>query len=283
VIVDAHHHLWPDPAEYTWLSDASLAPLRRPFTPADLVAELDAASVDRTVLVEGGREDYAEVPQLLALAAATPRIAGVVAWADVTDPDLEGTLAGYRTLPGGELLVGVRSQVQGFADPDYLDRPEVRRGLATVAAAGLAFDLVVRADQIASAARAARAVPELRFVLDHVGKPRIAAGGEGLAQWRGPITELAAAPNVTCKLSGMVTEADWARWTVEDLRPFVETAVAAFGPARVMFGSDWPVALLASTYGGVLDALRAALPPLSRAELGDVFAGTAIRTYGLRD
>lgn len=283
MIVDAHHHLWLDPADYAWLRDPSLAPLRRPFTPADLVAELDAAGVDRTVLVEGGREDYAEVPQFLALAAGTPRIAGVVAWADVTDPDLEGTLGGYRTLPGGELLVGVRSQVQGFAAADYLDRPEVRRGLATVAAAGLAFDLVIRADQIASAARAARAVPHLRFVLDHVGKPRIAAGGEGLAQWRGPISELAAAPNVTCKLSGMVTEADWAGWTVEDLRPFVETAVAAFGPARVMFGSDWPVALLASTYGGVLDALRAALPPLSEAELDDVFAGTAIRTYGLRD
>ena len=282
MIVDAHHHLWPDPADYPWLGDPSLAPIRRPFTPTDLRAELAAAGVDRTVLVEAGRGAYAEVPLFLDLAARTPEIAGVVAWADLTDPQLAATLEGYRALPGGELLVGVRSQVQAEPDADHLDRADVRAGLAAVAAAGLVFDLVIRVDQIPAATRAARAVPGLRFVLDHVGKPRIAAGRQGLEAWRGPLRDLATAPNVTCKLSGMVTEADWERWTVDDLRPFVAVAVDAFGPDRVMFGSDWPVCLLASTYAGVLDALRSALPPLTEDELGDVLGGTAVRTYGLR-
>ncbi len=280
-VVDAHHHLWPDPDDYAWLADPALAAIRRPFTPGDLVAELAAAGVSRTVLVEGGREQYDEVQQFLALAAATPPIAGVVAWVDLTDPGLAATLAAYRELPGGDLLVGVRSQVQGQPDPDWLDRPQARRGLAAVADAGLAFDLVVRVDQLPSCARAARALPHLRLVLDHLGKPRVAAGAEGLSAWRGPFVALAAEPNVTCKLSGLDTEAHWSRWTPRDLAPFVATAVEAFGPGRVMFGSDWPVCLLASTYGGVLEALREALPPLSADERAEVFAGTAVRTYGL--
>jgi L-fuconolactonase len=282
LVVDAHHHLWPDPADHSWLEGPGLAPIRRPFTPVDLVAELAAHGVHRTVLVEGGREHPDSVPPLLALAAATEQVAGVVAWADLADPRLAATLAGYRDLPGGGALVGVRSQVQHDPDPDALDRPEQRRGLAAVAAAGLVFDLVVRAEQLPAAARAAADLPELSLVLDHLGKPRIAAGAEGLAAWRGPVEELARSGNVTCKVSGMVTEAHWSGWDVDDLRPFVEVVLAAFGPRRLMFGSDWPVCLLASTYGGVLDASRAALPALPDTDLAEIFAGTAIRTYGLR-
>ncbi|GAB3834093.1 amidohydrolase family protein [Dactylosporangium cerinum] len=288
MIVDAHHHLWRPERGYTWLDDPALAAIRRPFTPQDLGAELAGAGVRHSVLVEGGRCHADEAAEYLGHAADSRSIdgstggpiAGVVAWADVADPDLAATLRAYRGLRGGEFLVGVRSQVQGEADPDYLDRPDVRRGLAAVAAAGLAFDLVVRADQLAAAARAAQAVPELRFVLDHLGKPRIDAGEPGLRAWLGPFTELAAQPNVTCKLSGMVTEAG-AQWTVEDLRPFVAAAVAAFGADRLMFGSDWPVCLLVADYGGVLDALRQALPPLDAAGSAAVFGGTAVRTYGL--
>jgi L-fuconolactonase len=284
VIVDAHHHLWRPERGYTWLDAPDLAAIRRSFTPEDLGAELTGAGVRHSVLVEGGRCHVEEVAEFLSYAADSAAvagpIAGVVAWADVADPDLAATLRAHRGLRGGELLVGVRSQVQGEADPDYLDRPDVRRGLAAVAAAGLAFDLVVRADQLAAAARAAEAVPQLRFVLDHLGKPRIDAGAAGLGAWLGPFTELAARPNVTCKLSGMVTEAG-AQWTVQDLRPFVAAAVAAFGADRLMFGSDWPVCLLVADYAGVLDALRQALPPLDADELAAVFGGTAVRTYRL--
>ncbi|GAA3233222.1 amidohydrolase family protein [Dactylosporangium siamense] len=284
MIVDAHHHLWRPERGYTWLDDPDLAAIRRPFTPQDLGVELARAGVRHSVLVEGGRCHADEAAEHLGHAADSAAnggpIAGVVAWADVADPDLAATLRAYRGLRGGELLVGVRSQVQGEVDPDYLDRADVRHGLATVAAAGLAFDLVVRVDQLAAAARAAQAVPELRLVLDHLGKPRIDAGEPGLRAWLGPFTELAARPNVTCKLSGMVTEAG-AQWTVEGLRPFVAAAVAAFGTDRLMFGSDWPVCLLVADYAGVLDALRQALPPLDPAAVAAVFGATAVRTYGL--
>ncbi|GAA4263319.1 amidohydrolase family protein [Dactylosporangium darangshiense] len=280
MIVDAHHHLWRPERGYRWLDDPALERIRRPFTPAALTAELAAAGVDATVLVEGGRCHVDEAAEFLAYAADTPPIAGVVAWIDVAADDVAATLAGYRRRRGGELLVGVRSQVQGEADPDYLDRPGVRRGLAAIAAAGLAFDLVIRADQLAAAARAARAVPQLRFVLDHLGKPRIDEGAAGLRRWREPLAALAGHDNVTAKLSGLVTEAG-PNWTADDLRPFVAVAVEEFGPGRLMFGSDWPVCLLVADYRGVLRSLDEALPPLRAGERAQIFAGTAVRTYGL--
>jgi L-fuconolactonase len=282
MIVDAHHHLWWPERGYGWLDAPGLARIRRPFTPADLRAEVAAAGVDRTILVEGGRCHPDEVPEFLGHAADTDIIAGVVAWADLTAPDLPATLSRYRRMRGGDLLVGVRSQVQGEPDPDYLDRADARRGLATVAAAGLVFDLVIRADQLPAAARAAAALPDLRLALDHLGKPRIDQGATGLAAWRGPIEALAACDNVTAKLSGLVTEAG-PQWTVDALRPFVATALDAFGPARLMFGSDWPVCLLAAGYRDVLDALRHALPPLPAPDIDAILGGTATRTYHLVD
>ncbi|MEU0559213.1 amidohydrolase family protein [Dactylosporangium sp. NPDC006015] len=280
MILDAHHHLWQPEQGYHWLDEPGLEAIRRPFTPADLTAELAAAGVAGTVLVEGGRCHPGEAAQFLGHAADTPAIAGVVAWIDVAATGVAATIRRYRRLRGGELLVGLRAQVQGEDDPDYLDRPAVRRGLAQIGAAGLVFDLVIRADQLPSAARAARAVPQLRFVLDHLGKPRIDDGAEGLRRWRGPFAALAANPNVTCKLSGMVTEAG-PGWKVEALRPFVAVAVERFGPGRLMFGSDWPVCLLVADYRGVLAALREALPALSPGDHAEIFAGTAMRTYGL--
>ncbi|MEU4690265.1 amidohydrolase family protein [Actinoplanes sp. NPDC023714] len=265
MIVDAHHHLWRPEAGYAWLDAPGLAPIRRPFLPADLTPELRAAGVGATVLVEGGRCHPSETAEFLRYADETPEIAGVVGWVDVTDPG---------PLPRSPHLVGVRAQVQAEPDPDHLDRPDVRRGLAAIADAGLVFDLVIREDQLPAAARAAQAIPGLRFVLDHLGKPRTFAG------WRGPFADLAANPNVTCKLSGLVTEIG-PSWTVEALRPYIATAVEVFGPSRLMFGSDWPVCLLVARYGEVLTALREALPPLPAAALDEIFGGTAIRVYGL--
>ena len=281
MIVDAHHHLWRVEDGYRWLDSPDLAPIRRSFLPDDLRPELTAAGVDRTILVEGGRCDTAEAALLLGYARGSDPIAGVVAWADPADPALADTIAGYRRLPGGELLVGLRPQVQAEPDPDYLDRPPVRRGLRTIADAGLALDVVVRVDQLAAVARAARDVPDLRIVLDHLGKPQIRDGLAGLAAWAGPISAVAAEPNVTAKLSGLVTEAVWDRWQVADLRPFVTEAVARFGARRLMFGSDWPVCRLAADYPAVLSALREALPPLTPEERAAVFGDTATRTYRL--
>ncbi|MEV4628033.1 amidohydrolase family protein [Micromonospora sp. NPDC049523] len=275
MIVDSHQHLWT--ADYAWLADPALTRIRRDYGVEDLRGNLRAAGVDRTVLVEAGRGDAAETTEFLSTAAATEEIAGVVGWASLTDPDLTGTLAGHRAGTGGHLLVGIRDQVQGQPDDDYLDRPEVRAGLRTIADAGLVNELVVRVEQLPAVARAAAALPDSRFVLDHLGKPRIAAGAVGLDQWRTLAAPVAACPNVVAKLSGLVTEADQAGWTVEDLRPFVASAVELFGPDRLMFGSDWPVCELVATYTQVRDALEQILGGTP----DGIFATTAISTYKL--
>ncbi|KUL32972.1 amidohydrolase family protein [Actinoplanes awajinensis] len=272
MIVDAHHHLWT--ADYPWLQDPSLTRIRRDYTVDDLRTVIRGAGVDRTVLVEAGRCTADETRSFLRLAQQTPEIAGVVGWAALTDPDLSATIAGHRAAPGGDLLVGIRDQVQAAPD-DHLDRPDVRAGLAAVAAAGLVNELVVRSAQLPSVARVAAALPEATFVLDHLGKPPIAAGE--FDRWRELITPVAARPNVVAKLSGLVTEAHWDTWTPEDLRPYVHTAVELFGTTRLMFGSDWPVLGVAATYPQVKDALAGLLGGLR----ADVFGGTAIDTYHL--
>ncbi|MDT5023888.1 MAG: L-fuconolactonase [Micromonosporaceae bacterium] len=274
MIIDAHQHLWT--ADYAWLADPALVRIRRDYTVADLRANLRLAGVERTVLVEAGRADNAETTEFLALAAATPEIAGVVGWASLKDPALSDTLARHGAGPGGNLLVGIRDQVQGEAD-DYLDRPDVRAGLRTVAAGGLVNELVVRVDQLPAVARAAAALPDSRFVLDHLGKPAVAAGAQGLARWLAVVAPVAACPNVVAKVSGLVAEADWAHWTVEDLRPFVDSAVDLFGTGRVMFGSDWPVCEVAASYVDVKDALVTILGSIPE----DVFGSTAVSTYNL--
>ena len=283
-MIDAHHHLWTLAAhDYSWLDEPMYAPVRRDFALADLAPELAAAGVERTVLVEAGSREPDETTDFLSLAAASGGlVAGVVGTVDLRSPTVHEALDAYAAHPAASLLVGLRDQIQGIADPDFFDRPEVPTALRSVAERGLVYDLVVRVDQIADSARLARTVPQLSFVLDHLGKPRITAGAQGLAEWRAALAPLAAEENVSAKLSGLVTEADHRHWTPDDLRPFVETAVELFGPHRVMFGSDWPVCLVAATYAGVVDALRATLPPLSPAELDDVFGGTAERVYGLR-
>jgi L-fuconolactonase len=272
VIIDAHHHLWT--ADYAWLAEESLSRIRRDYTVADLRDAMKTAGVDRTVLVEAGRGDDAETTSFLALAAQTPEILGVVGWASLTDPALARVLAEHCAGQGGRLLVGIRDQTQGYPD-DHLDRPDVRAGLATVAAAGLVNELVVRAPQLPSVARAAAALPDSTFVLDHLGKPAIAAGG--LSEWRELIRPVAARPNVVAKLSGLVAEADWATWTPDDLRLYVLTAIELFGSSRLMFGSDWPVCEVAATYAEVKDAIVEILGGTPY----DIFAGTAIGTYHL--
>ncbi|MDI1462120.1 amidohydrolase family protein [Catellatospora sp. KI3] len=274
--IDAHHHLWT--ADYAWLAEPGLEPLRRDYTAAELTAHLDANGVRAAVLVEAGRCELAETYEFLALAAAEPRIAGVVGWVSFADSDLPGTLAALRAAPGGDLLVGVRDQVQGRPDPDWLDRPEVRACLAAAGAAGLVVDLVVREDQLPACARAARDLPGTVFVLDHLGKPRITP--DGLAAWRAAVTPLAACANVVVKLSGLLTEAG-PDWTVERIAPFAATALELFGADRTMLGSDWPVCELVAAYAPTVAALTAALPPLTAPEHAAVSGGTAIRTYRL--
>ncbi|CAM5303837.1 amidohydrolase family protein [Streptomyces atroolivaceus] len=280
-VIDAHHHVWDlTVRDQEWITGEELAPLRRTFTLTDLEPEARAAGVTATVLVQTVTLAD-ETPEFLALADGSTLIAGVVGWTDLTAPDIADTLAALRALPGGSRLVGIRHQVQGETDPEWLLRPDVQRGLRAVAAAGLVYDLIIRPHQIPAAVRAAALLPGLTFVLDHAGKPPVAR--RETHPWADHLRALSALPNTVCKLSGLVTEADPLAWTVEDLRPYADTAIEAFGPGRLMFGSDWPVCRLAAGYADVLDAARELTGGLGEDEQRSVLAGTAQRVYGLRD
>ena len=266
MIVDAHQHFWdPARADYPWMVGEA-APLRRRFGPEDLSPLLDKHGVSGTVVVQA-RASLDETRELLELAAATPFVLGVVGWVDLTDPGVARVLAG---LEGP--LVGVRHQVHDEPDPQWLLRADVQRGLAAAGEAGLAYDLLVRTAELPAAAETARRYPEVRFVLDHVAKPPLRSGD--LGAWADGVAALADLPNVTCKLSGLFTEAE----PGAELAPIVERALRWFGAERCMFGSDWPVCLLAADYGGALELVRSAVGAGDR---DAVLAQTAIRTYRL--
>lgn len=278
-VVDAHHHFW-DPArrDYYWMAGAALAPIRRRFTPDDLRPELAAAGVDYTVLVQT-IPSVAETREFMQTAAETPFVAGVVGWVGLTDPNVAETLAELKARPDGATLVGIRHQVHDEDDPDWLRRADVRRGLRAVRDAGLAYDFLLRPRELPAALATARAFPDMHLVIDHLAKPPIASGEIG--PWAEMIEPFQDLHHVFCKLSGMVTEANWTAWTPDDLRPYVHRALDIFGVDRVLYGSDWPVCLLAGSYGAVKSALEEALPPLAPEDRTKVFGGNAIRVYGL--
>jgi L-fuconolactonase len=276
---DAHHHLWELARRpHAWLDGPEMDAIRRDFTLADLAPQAKAAGIGRTVLVQV-LPSLAETAEFLALAGEPDLVAGVVGWADLTCAAVPETLAALRSGPGGARLAGIRHLVQGEPDPGWLARPDVRRGLRAVADAGLVYDLLTLPRQLPAAIEAARALPGLTFVLDHLSKPPIASGE--LQPWATLVRELAALPNVSCKLSGMVTEAGRPGWTVAGLRPYAEVILDAFGPSRVMFGSDWPVCLLAASYAQVVSAAQELAAGLDQDEQADVFGGTAARVYRL--
>jgi len=271
-VIDAHHHLWDlSKREYDWLAD--LDPIRRTYTVADLAAVSPATA---TVLVQT-IPSVEETEEFLATASSTPLIAGVVGWLNLCAPDLPDRIAELREVPGGAQLIGLRHPAQGEPDPNWLVRQDVVRGITAVAEAGLTYDILIHPQQHDAAIALADAVPGARFVLDHAGKPAIASSG--YEPWAKFLTALAARPNVFCKLSGLVTEANWTEWTVDDLRPYADHVLESFGPERVMFGSDWPVCELAATYDQVYESAQAFTGSLSESERADVFGGTATRAY----
>jgi L-fuconolactonase len=254
VTIDSHQHFWdPARADYPWMTD-EVAPLRRRFSPEDLEPLLREHGVSGTIVVQA-RHSLDETQTLLTIAAATPFVLGVVGWVDLTG-DVERQLG---DLDG--VLVGVRHQVHDEADPGWLLRADVQRGLAAVGEAGLVYDLLVRPRELPAAVETVRRHPDIRFVLDHAGK----APRSNRDAWVQGVSALAELPNVTCKLSGLFTEAD--------PEGTVARALQWFRPDRCMFGSDWPVCLLASEYGDAIAIVG---------DDEDVLAGTAIRTYGLQ-
>ncbi len=276
--IDAHQHfLDPGRVDYPWMTPA-LDPIRRPFGPDDLAPLLAETGIVWTILVEANAS-LEESRDCLATAAAG-FVAGVVGWVDLTDPGVGDAIAALRGGPGGAFLVGIRHHVHDEPDPDWLARRDVRRGLAAVAAAGLAYDLLVRPRELPAAIEVVRAMPDLRFVVDHLAKPPIRTGA--LDPWARLLRTLGDLPNTWCKLSGLVTEADWHAWDTSELAPYVTHALDVFGPDRLLFGSDWPVCLLAAGYSDVVDVARSLTDSLSRSERSAVFGGNAARVYGLQ-
>ena len=278
-IIDAHQHFWdPQKGDYPWMSGKASS-LRRIYAPQDLRPELVANGVSATVLVQTW-SSMEETVEFLETAAGTDFVAGVVGWVDLTAPDIDRRIGALKAHPHGKYLVGLRHQVHDEPDVDWLLRKDVRRGLEAVAAHDLVYDLLLRPAHVPAALTVAREMPQLRLVVDHIAKPEIAA--DGFAAWSSSFRGFAAErDHVWCKLSGMVTEAEWTDWTVAQLVPYVHEALAVFGPDRCMFGSDWPVCTLAASYQQVLSCLQEAISHLSEAEKSQVLAGSAIDLYRL--
>ncbi|HEV7906755.1 MAG TPA: amidohydrolase family protein [Pseudonocardiaceae bacterium] len=278
-IVDAHHHVWDlSVRDQDWITDPPMGVIRRDFGVDDLAPVAADAGVTRTVLVQTVTVAD-ETPEFLALAATSDLIGAVVGWTDLTSPGVADDLAELSGGHGGSWLRGIRHQVQGEPDLEWLCRKDVWHGLTEVGRAGLVYELLTLPHQLPAARRTAAALPQVQFVLDHCSKPPIASGQ--LSEWAELVRSLAAHDNVTCKVSGLVTEADWHSWTVSDLRPYFEVVLDAFGADRLMFGSDWPVCLLAAGYGEVVAAAQELTSELSESERESFFSGTAERLYGL--
>ena len=273
--VDAHHHLWRYSAEeYGWI-DESMAVLQRDFLPEDLMAEIAAAGIDGTVAVQA-RQTMEETRWLLKMADACAAIRGVVGWAPIAGEEFPGVMEEFEDRPK---LKGLRHVIQGEKDENYILREDFNSGIRTLLGSGLVYEILIYERQLPQAIDFVDEHPEQVFVLDHVAKPLIAAGQ--MEPWAARMRELGKRENVWCKVSGMVTEAEWSSWDAAALRPYLDAAVEAFGVRRLMAGSDWPVCLVACEYGRWFDVLREYFAGFSAAERDAVFGGTAVEVYGL--
>jgi L-fuconolactonase len=274
--VDAHQHFWRyDPVEYRWI-DESMAALRRDCLPHDLEPLLRRAGIDACVAVQA-RQSLDETRWLLSLADAHPFIAGVIGWVDLQSPDVARDLESLGRHPK---LVGVRHIAQSEPDDRFLLRPAFLGGLARLEEFGLAYDVLIYSRHLPVAAELAQRLPRQRFVLDHLAKPDIR--GRKRDAWARDLRALAAQPNVSAKLSGLVTEADWTRWTAAELQPYLDVAFECFGPERLMIGSDWPVCTVAGDYQRTMAVVTEYLTPRPSHERDAVLGGNAIRFWNLQ-
>lgn len=273
--IDAHQHFWRyDAAKYAWIS-REMAPLQRDFLPEDLRPLLEGTGFDGSVAVQACHS-IEETEWLLELANANAFVRGVVGWVDLCSPDAPRQL---EQLAANRKLVGVRHVAQDEPDDQFLLRPDFLRGIARLSEFGLAYDILIYPRHLRAASALARGFPDQRFVLDHIAKPLIAEGA--LAPWETGIRALAQLPNVYCKLSGMVTEARWRQWTREDFRPYLDVVLEAFGPARLMIGSDWPVCTLSANYQDTMAIVMEYVAELSAAEKDTILGGNCAAFYRL--
>jgi L-fuconolactonase len=275
VRIDAHQHFWDlDLLPYPWMDPAW--PIARNFLPPDLAPILAGNRFDGSIAVQA-TTDPREAEWLFSLARLYPFIRGVVAWADLTAPNLPSILDAFQHDPA---FKGVRHPVHDETDPRWLLRPDVLDGLAELQRRGIPFDLLLRPQHFPLVEPLADQLPDLPLILDHLGKPRIAA--REFDSWAAAMERFAAIPQLTIKVSGMITEADWKNWSADDLRPYVQHVWRTFSPFRLMFGSDWPVCLLAGTWKQVLAAFTQALGPQSMDDREQILGATAARVYNIK-
>lgn len=274
--VDAHQHFWIyEPVEYAWMTD-DMSVLRRDRLPADLHERLTSRSLDACVAVQA-RQSLAETRWLLDLASESSFIRGVVGWVDLRAADVEDQL----TRVAHPRLRGIRHVVQDEPDDEFLLRDDFARGVDVLAGHGLTYDILIYPRQLPAALRFCERFPAQPLVLDHMAKPDIRSGA--LEPWAAAIREMAQFDHVYCKMSGLVTEADWKNWRPDDFVPYLDVAYEAFGEDRVMFGSDWPVCELAADYASVHDLLERWASQLSATATEKLFGGNATRFYGLSE
>jgi L-fuconolactonase len=274
--IDAHQHFWIyNNREFGWIDD-SMAALRRNFLPADLRPELRANDFQGSVVVQT-RQTLEETGWLLGLADAHESILGVVGWADLRGPDIRSQL---KTLTGHRKLVGLRHIVQSEPDDRFLLRPEFLRGIEMLEEFDLAFDILIYAKHLPVADEFVRKFPRQRFVLDHMAKPPIR--DRHIDAWASGMRRLSEMPNVFCKLSGLVTEANWKSWAREEIIPYIDVALASFGADRLMIGSDWPVCLVAASYGEVIRIVKDYISERVPKRAADVMGGNAQRFWRLQ-
>jgi len=273
--IDAHHHLWRySPEEYGWIDD-EMAALRKNFLPQDLTRELAAAEIDGTIAVQA-RQTMDETRWLLQMADECEAIRGVVGWAPIAGENFPGVMEEFEHRPK---LKGLRHVIQSEKDENYILREDFNSGIRTMLGSGLVYEILIYERHLPQTIDFVDEHPDQSFVLDHLAKPLIREGA--LEPWAARMRELGRRENVCCKLSGMVTEADWSAWTPESLRPYLDVVVEAFGAERLMAGSDWPVCLVASGYGRWFEVLRQYFAAFSVDERAAVFGETATAVYGL--
>lgn len=278
-LIDSHLHVWERARNpQSWIDLATMSAIDRDFAPEEAATELTAAGVDGCVVVQC-LNTFSETLDFLAAADSVGAILGVVGWVDL-QTDVPAQLDSLRAAPGGQHLVGVRHVTPMESDKEWLSRPAVARGLASLVSAGLPFDVLVEPWQLPLVKTLAESMESATFVLDHLGNPPIAS--ESLLQWSADLAALAKCENVRAKVSGLITRDDWDHWTVDRLRPVVDHALETFGPGRLMFGSDWPLAELAGGYRPWKDAYLQLTDGLTLVEKASIDAGCASGVYGLR-
>lgn len=274
--IDAHQHFWNyNQKEFDWIDD-SMAAIRRNFLPQDLEPELKASGFGGSIVVQT-RQTLEETRWLLELAERNSSVLGVVGWADLRSPDIRLQL---KSLTRNTKLVGLRHIVQSEPDERFLLQPDFLRGIAALEEFGLAYDILIYSRHLPAAIEFVQRCPGQRFVLDHLAKPPIKAGE--IDSWAKGIRALGASPNVLCKLSGLVTEADWRHWEPGHITPYLDVALDSFGPERLMIGSDWPVCLVAASYARVMQIVKDYIAPLSAASQAAVLGGNAARFWRLK-